>query len=87
MVLAASSQTFVNGQPVTSPGKGSIRKYMARTNVGLSSVENSSFSVVFPAGQQLVSPQASSFFQTSPSSKNFICPLAGDLPGVSQLLG
>ena len=87
MAPAASSQAFVNGQPVTSPGKGSVRKYHARTDVGLSAVENSPFTVAFPAGKQLASPQASSFIQTDPSSKNYACPLTGDIPNISGLLG
>ncbi len=87
MLRAASSQAFVNGQPVTSPGKGSIRKYHAKTDLGLSSNENSPFTTVFPAGKQLVSPQATSFIQTDPSSKNYVCPLTGNIPTLSGLLG
>ena len=87
MALAASSQAFVNGQPVTSPGKGSVRKYHARSNLGLSAVENLPFTVAFPTGKQLVSPQAASFIQTDPSSKNYICPLTGDIPTLFGLQG
>ena len=76
----------MNGQPVTSPGKSSIRKYHAKTDVGLSSVEDSPFTVVFPAGKQLASPQASSFIQTEPSSKSYVCPLTGNIPAISGLL-